>query len=233
MLNFAKVPFRNERLPRLIYGLAVTALVVATLIHGITLTRYLLREQEELDVKVAELEAKFADLRNKLNLAETELNSKTDAVRTERIRFLSDIYRQKSFPWTGLFNKLETLTPPGVRIASISPGEPGDEVGEIEVNIQVVGRTLGDVLEMVKRLEADQLFTTVLPLRESENDREGGGGIAAALTLQYLRSRAELPPAPALPAVGAVEEEMEDDSALPPGEESPPDIPKPTGAEIP
>ncbi len=204
MLNFAKVPFRNERLPQLIYGLAVTAMVVATLIHGVTLTRYLMREQEELDVKVEELEAEFDELETKLNRAETELSSKTNDVRTERTRFLSGVYQQKSFPWTGLFNKLETLIPPGVRIASISPGEPGDEVGEIEVNLQVVGRTLGDVLEMVKRLETDQLFTTVLPLRESENAQDGGD-IAAALTLQYLPSRSEPPSGRAPPEDATVE----------------------------
>ncbi len=198
MLNFAQVPFRNERLPRLLYGLIASVLAVLTLVHAVALTRYLLREQEELDVKVEELVAELAGLEAELSRTEAEIGSKANNVRTGRIHFLTNLYRQKSFPWTGLFNQLEALIPPGVRIASISPGDPGEEPGEIEVNLQVVGRTLSDVLELVKRLETDELFTTVLPLREAETEREGGG-IAATLRLQYLRSRLPQPPQPTSP----------------------------------
>lgn len=188
MLNFAEVPFRNERLSQILYGLTASVLAILTLIHTVALTRYLLREQEELDVKVEELVAELAELEAEFSRTEAEISSKTNEARTGRIRFLTNLYQQKSFPWTGLFNQLEALMPPGVRIASISPGDPGDELGEIEVNLQVVGRKLSDVLELVKRLEIDDLFATVLPLREAETDREGGG-IAATLRLQYLRSR--------------------------------------------
>jgi Tfp pilus assembly protein PilN len=204
VLNFAQIPFRNERLPRLLYGLTASVLAIFTLIHAVALTRYLLREQEELDVKVEELVVELAELETELGRTEAEVSSSTNDVRTSRIRFLTNLYQQKSFPWTGLFNQLETLIPPGVRIASISPGDPGEEPGQIEVNLQVVGRTLNDVLELVKRLETDDVFATVLPLREGETEREGGG-IAATLTLQYLRSRIPQPPSPASPEDEAVE----------------------------
>jgi Tfp pilus assembly protein PilN len=192
-LNLAKVPFRNERFPRLLYGMAATILVTVTVVHAVLLTRYLLREREELDVKVGALEKELADLEGKLRTAQTDLNSKRSAVGTERIRFLAAVYQQKSFSWTGLFNELEVITPAGVLIKSVAPAELGEEEtdGQIQVSLEVVGRSLDDVLEMVKRLEANRLFNTVLPLKESTEEERDGGGVAATLTLQYLPPRAD------------------------------------------
>lgn len=189
-LNFARVPFRNERLPMLGFGLAVAVLIAVTLVHGVVLTRYLLREQEELDAKVDVLQKEHADLETQILRTENELQSQRNEARTERIRFLAALYRQKSFSWTGLFNELETLTPAQVRITSIAPAEIGDLEDEyeqgIEVKLEVIARGPEDVLEMVRRLEANRLLANVLPIRESEGGERAAGGVAASLTLRYL-----------------------------------------------
>ena len=53
--NFARRPFVNERLPRTVFILAATLVIGTTLVHGFFLARYLVREQEELDLQVSEL----------------------------------------------------------------------------------------------------------------------------------------------------------------------------------
>ncbi len=181
-LNFAEAPFRNERLPWFVYGIAVTALIAITVIHAVTLTRYFMREQEELDVKVASLETELNGMTDDVNQTQGELSAQTDQARNEKILFLAALYRRRSFSWTGFFNELESLTPAPVRITSIAPGGVSpidDDIGdELEIQIQIVARTLEDVLEMMSRLEANHLYASVLPLRESEGgqrvERRGG-----------------------------------------------------------
>ena len=210
-LNFARVPFRNERLPLLIYGLAAVSLLGTTVTHGVILTRYLLREQEELDVKVAALDEELERRETELQQTENELRSERSEARTERIRFLTATYRQKSFSWTGLFNELEAITPAAVRITSIAPSA---EQGQIQVRLHVVGRTLADVLEMVGELEAHQLFGTVLPLNETQESEEGGE-IAATLMLQVFPERAGQEPATPVSTEATEAEEEQSEEPVP------------------
>jgi Tfp pilus assembly protein PilN len=190
-LNFAQAPFRNERLPALIFGFAASVLLGATILHGVVLTRYLLREQEELDAKVEALQKELSATEAGIQRAEDELRSQRNDVRTERIRFLANVYRHKGFSWTGLFNELESLTPAAVRITSIAPAgiasTTDDIEEEIQVELHVIARSLDDVLEMVRRLEAAQYLTTVLPQMVSDGeDTRDAEGWSAIITLQYL-----------------------------------------------
>ena len=190
-LNFAKIPFRNERVPGIFYGLAVALLLALTVVHAVFLTRYLMREQEELDVKVASLQEELAELNSRIGRTQSELRSQTNEAGTERIRFLARLYYHKNFSWTDLFNELETLTPPAVRITSIAPGPIGtkdDEIKEeIQIQLQVVARSFENILEMVSRLEENHLLMNVLPLSEADRTETDDGGHAATLTLKYLR----------------------------------------------
>lgn len=184
--NFSRAPFGNERLPRLVFMLAAALVLGATLVHGFFLARYLVREQEAVDLKVG-------DLRDQLDATDAEI-SRTEASRArqqtalanERTVFLTRIYRLKSFSWTWLFNELEEITPAAVRITSIAPFE---DDGEIAVLLTLVGRTLTNVLEMVSALEASAFFATVFPLEEVDLAAIGDGretGIAATLQLRYV-----------------------------------------------
>ncbi len=194
-LNFARVPFRNERLSQLIFSIAAIGLVAATVVHGVVLTRYLQREREELDSKVQAYEEEVAEVEESLSRKRIELDSKKNEARDERIRFLSSIYRQKNFSWTGLFNELESISPAAVRITSIAPTEIA---GDLLVRLSIVGRSLEDVLEMVTRLEASRLFETVLPMDEMQEGDGGTGGVEATLSLRFLPSstRGETLPEP-------------------------------------
>lgn len=187
-INFSRRPFRNERFPRLAYGLTAGILVVTTMAHGLVLSRYLLREREELDVKVLELETEIQETDAELARVREELLSRRNEERTEKIRFLAELYRHKSFSWTRLFNELESITPEAVRITSIDPTT--NEEG-IEVVLSLVGRTLADVLEMMRRLEASGLFARVLPTEEMEDEKEPGGGVVARLSIRYLAGEGE------------------------------------------
>ncbi len=180
-LNFAKVGFRNERLPRLLFGIAAVSLVAATVWHGVVLTRYLLREREELDLKVQSMEEELTGMDTKISRTRAELRTQRNELMTQRIEFLADVYRQKGFSWTELFNQLEELVPRNVRITSISPSAAR---GVMEVRLTTIGRSLEALLELVQSLEESRYFATVMPINEAQ--QEEGGEVAATVTLRYL-----------------------------------------------
>jgi Tfp pilus assembly protein PilN len=195
--NFSRAPFVNERLPRLVVSLAAAAVAFGTVVHGAFLTRYLLREQEALDLRVEELRKELSDTDSRIAGAKVTVAENRTELGNEQTRFLMTLFRKKSFSWTGLFNELEKLTPPSVRITSIAPEE---EKGEILVTMTVVGRSLQDILEMVRALESSSFFATIYPLDEANLDDESRGetGIAATLRLDYVEDvRESAPPPPA------------------------------------
>jgi Tfp pilus assembly protein PilN len=184
--NFSRAPFENERLPRFAFMLTAALVLGVTLVHGFFLARSLVREQEALDMIVAELEQELEATDDAISRTEASLARQQTALANERTEFLTRIYRHKGFSWTGLFNELEEITPAAVRITSIAPFEVD---GEIAVTMNVVGRTLTNVLEMVSALEASSIFATVFPLEEVDLAELGDGretGIAATLELRYL-----------------------------------------------
>ncbi len=185
-LNFAKAPFRNGRLPRFFFAVVAGALAVATLGHVIVLTRYLLREAEELDVTVQGMEERLSGLVADIDCTRTALDVQRNDLMSQRVSFLADIYRQKGFSWTGFFNQLESVIPPNVRITSISPSAAR---GEIEVRLTTVGRSLEDLLMLVRSLEESRFFGTVMPLNEAHQEEEGT--VSSIVTLRYLAEENE------------------------------------------
>ncbi len=184
--NFARRPFVNERLARLVFVVAAALTIGLTLVHGFFLARYLVREQEALDVQVAELRDELAGTESRIASASASVAQGQSALSNERTVFLTRLYRLKSFSWTGLFNELEAITPKAVRITSIAPLEVD---GEISVTLTLVGRVLQNVLEMVSALEGSSFFATVFPLDEVDLADLGAGtdsGIAATLRLRYV-----------------------------------------------
>lgn len=185
-LNFAKAPFRNERLPRVFFAVVAGALAIATLGHVIVLTRYLLREAEELDVAVQGMEERLSGLVADIDRTRAALDVQRNDSMSQRVSFLADVYRQKGFSWTGLFNQLESVIPPNVRITSISPSAAQ---GEIEVRLTTVGRSLEDLLMLVRSLEESRFFGTVMPLNEAH--QEEAGTVSSTVTLRYLAEENE------------------------------------------
>ena len=188
--NFAREPFRNARLPRLIFAAVAAATLLVTVIHGFVLASHLLRERQDVDIHVETLRQELGETQATIADARTTLQEESGRLRGERTRFLSRLYRRKGFSWTGLFNELEEITPAAVRITSIAPAE---DDGEITVTMSLVGRSLPDVIEMVRALEGSEIFDAVFPLDEVDLEEDEGGGVAATLNLNYIEKQLDEP----------------------------------------
>ena len=232
--NFARRPFVNERLPRLVFVVAATLVIGLTLVHGFFLARYLVREQEELDVQVAELRDELARTNSRIASAAASVAQGQTELSNDKTLFLAHLYRLKSFSWTGLFNELEEITPRAVRITSIAPVEID---GEISVTLTLVGRTLQNVLEMVSALEGSSFFATVFPLDDvdlAEMDAGTGSGIAATLQLRYVDFEPRTPePEPKSEPDPVLENATTRDDAEPPELDVIEDDPRPTAEREP
>jgi Tfp pilus assembly protein PilN len=126
------------------------------------------------------MEERRSSLLADIDRTRAALEAERNDVMSQRVAFLADTYRQKGFSWTGLFNQLESVIPPNVRITSISPTAAQ---GEIEVRLTIVGRSLEDLLTLVRNLEQSRFFGTVMPLNEAQQEQEGT--VSSTVTLRY------------------------------------------------
>ena len=79
------------------------------------------------------------------------------------------LIEQRLFSWTAFFNVIERTLPANVMLTAVRPdaGEEGTSV-----DLAVVGRTVADIEEFIRRLEGTGVFADVLA-RQGELNDEG------------------------------------------------------------
>jgi Tfp pilus assembly protein PilN len=199
--NLARQPFRNERLPNLLFALAVVAVVVLTVRHAFVARALLPGRTSALHDEVMRLEGEAARLRSEqASLRGVAPEPKALA----RWLVVKDLVDRRAFSWTNLFARLEERLPDGARLVSITPKVTR---GEIVLDVQAVVRSPEVGWQFVRTLEAGGDFDDVFPLSE-------GAGGEFHYTMRY-RPRPEAAAASAAAPV----------TAAPTAEGSPPSPP--------
>ena len=178
--NLASRPFRNERLPATLFGVAAALLLVFTARHAFELTRLPARSTA-LHHEVAALQADADRLRDE---ARRLRGPKPDGATIGQWTLLKDLVDKRAFSWTRLLGRLESVLPDGVRIVAI---DPSVKKGQMRVELSAVCRTAQDSLTLVKVLEASDEFEDVYPVSDA-----GGEGGESRYTMRYRPL--ELPP---------------------------------------
>jgi len=199
--NLARRPFRNERLPNLLFALAVLAVVVLTVRHAFVVRALLPGRTSALHDEVMRLEEEEAQLRSEqASLRGVAPEPKALA----RWLVVKDLVDRRAFSWTNLFARLEERIPDGARLVSIAPRV---NRGEILLDVQAVVRSPEVGWQFMRTLEEGGDFDDVFPLSEG-----------AAGEFHYTMRYRPRPEAAAADAPAAV-------SSSPPSEGSPPSIP--------
>jgi Tfp pilus assembly protein PilN len=199
--NLARRPFRNERLPNLLFALAVLAVVVITVRHAFVVRALLPGRTSALHDEVMRLEEEAAQLRSEqASLRGVAPEPKALA----RWLVVKDLVDRRAFSWTNLFARLEERIPDGARLVSIAPRV---NRGEILLDVQAVVRSPEVGWQFMRTLEEGGDFDDVFPLSEG-----------AAGEFHYTMRYRPRPEAAAADAPTAV-------SSSPPSEGSPPSIP--------
>lgn len=161
--NLARRPFRNERLPNLLFALAAVALVAVTVRHGVIVRGLLPGRTSALHDEVTRLEAEAARLRSE----QASLRGVTPEARAlARWVAVKDLVDRRAFSWTGLFARLEERLPDGARLVSIAPSV---HRGEVVLDVQAIVRSAEVGWQFMRSLEEAGDFDGVFPLSEGQN----------------------------------------------------------------
>ena len=166
--NLATRPFYNDRAVQLALaavGLAVAAVLVAGGLRLVELSRThraLTMQAEAAEREAAAVSAQAARHERAVPADGPEASN---AAAEEVKRLIA----ARLFSWTAFFNVIERTLPPGVMLTAVRPD--ADERGT-SIDLAVIGRTVADVEEFIRRLEATGRFRDVLA-RQGERNEDG------------------------------------------------------------
>ena len=188
-LNLARRPFRNESLPNLAFLLAVLLALALTAEQALSARRLLSAQATALHADVAALEGELSGLRRE---ALALRGPAPDPEKVAEWSALKDLVDRRTFSWSRLLARLESVLPPGVRLASIDPSSSG---GRVRLQVIAVARSREDAFEFVRALREKGGFEDVYPTSLTR----GIDGDQITCSMTY---RPETRPAPA-PAEGS------------------------------
>jgi len=192
-LNFARRPFRNENLPRVLWSLGWTVLAAATVAHGVALRELLAGATSRRSGAVAALDRERTLLRDEA-AALRRVSAEPDAV--VRWGVLKGLVDQRVMAWTELLATLEEALPGGVRLTTITPSL---SEGRNRLDLVAVAPTMDEMLELIRALQDRAEFSEVYPLGISETSR----GFEARCSMIYAPGkRTARPLVPATAEVG-------------------------------
>lgn len=167
-MNLATRPFYNERAVHLVVaalGLAIVAILVLEVVRFVALSRAL----GELTLAAETAEGEAAAVSARTARLEREMPRDARATVVAAAKEVNRLIEQRLFSWTAFFNVIEQTLPTGVMLTAVRPD--ADEEGT-SVDLAVIGRTVADIEEFIRRLEETGVFADVLA-RQGELNEEG------------------------------------------------------------
>jgi Tfp pilus assembly protein PilN len=163
-LNLASRPARNETLPTLGFYVALAALMGVTVEHGITVRSLMPDRTSARRAEVARLEEDAARIRVQAAALRSPAPDKGVVARWVAIKDLVD---KRTFSWTKLLSRLETVIPEGVRITAIVPHV---EKGTVQLELTVEAQSYEEGLVLLQRLQQRAAFRGPRPVSASSKD---------------------------------------------------------------
>ena len=167
-MNLATRPFYNDRAVHLVLGVLGLA-VVAVLAAGAVRLVELSRTQRALTLEADAAERETAAVSNRTARLEREMPGDALAALAAAAEEVNRLVERRLFSWTAFFNVIERTLPAGVMLTAVRPDT--DEEGT-SVELAVVGRTVADVEDFIRRLEESGVLADVLA-RQGERNDEG------------------------------------------------------------
>jgi hypothetical protein len=209
--NLATNPVKNYSL----YFLGCLVLLAGALMFSLFNAKSLLSWQSEsnrLQANISEQQKKRSDLQNeasRLKLRITQIKTPQFISETE---FMNNAIKRRTFSWTTLFDEFERIFPDNVKMVSVYP-QISDE--QINVLMEVAGKSLNDIVELISVLQKAPAFSEVVLKTERQ---QTDGLLHAAISLTYrpenLSSQPQTQTAPA-PGVSVDETDETTESTAP------------------
>jgi len=218
--NLSTRPFYNERLVRLALILLAVVVVGATVFNVTRILRYS-RSDTRLATQASRDEARAADLRQQAAQLRASVDLKQIEQASEGARQANDLIDRRTFSWTELLNRFETMLPDDVHLNSVRPRVDRD-VGVL-LRVAVAARGIDDVSAFIEKLDESGVFANVRPAEEHVDEE---GLLQSMLEMGYRQ-------APAKPAASDASDAADRPAApeQPPAQpaEAPQPAPAPSG----
>lgn len=179
-LNLATQPFRNEKTPVILLGVAAVAILGLTVQHALILRTLLPGRTSGTRQEASALDAESNRLREEARALRVP---RAEPAGMAEWGLIKDLVDRRAFSWTLLFAHLESVLPYGVRLVSIAPTV---RKGTVAIDVEAEARRPEDAREFVRRLEGREEFDDVYLRGEGEEGK-------VRFTMKYRPSGRSLP----------------------------------------
>ncbi len=180
-LNLASRPFRNESLPNLGFALVSVFALALTVQHAFALRGLLGERSSALHTQAAGLESELSSLRREAQSVRVQA---PESGRLAEWRAVKELVDRRTFSWTLLLSRLESVLPAGVRLETIAPSLSG---GVLRLELRAVARSRDVGYDFAAALQAQGSFDAVLP-RAVDSEAKGE---RFSYTMVYLSKQAQ------------------------------------------
>ena len=117
---------------------------------------------------------------------ERELNTPEATAKLSEVNFLNELIARKTFSWTEVFSRLENLVPNDVHLMGLSPEISA--TGPIVMRMEVRGRTVESISQLISALEQSPSFENVVVSTEQKTD-SAARDVDVSLSVNYFPSK--------------------------------------------
>jgi Tfp pilus assembly protein PilN len=181
--NLASSPVKNHTLFFLgcFVLLAATAAFTVFNIRSIS-TGYLAARKLEADTLTSQKQ--ISDLKQEADALEGRIAVIKTVDFVNETEFVNAAVAKRVFSWTTLFDQLESALPGSVKMVSVSPAFSDKD---ISIQMEVSGRSLNDIVDLIKRLQASPVFSEVFFMNER---KDNDGSLHVSISLRYSPEQA-------------------------------------------
>lgn len=169
-INLATHPYEDAKEFWQRWGIGLVLMGVVTLaLLGFTLWRWHKAANDRAEM--GKLQHNIAVLDGKLARAETILNRPENRTLREQSSYLNNLFQQKAFSWTKIFEELERVMPPRLHVVSMRPEMTSDN--QLEIKLTVAGESRDRAIDLVRKMEDSQHFQQTHISQESGSGQAG------------------------------------------------------------
>lgn len=187
--NLASTPVKNYSL-FFLGCLILTIFTIGFAVFNISSLSRSFAESKRLQERITEQQRKKLGLQQGASKIRAEIAQIKTPKFVAETEFINGAIKRRIFSWTQLFNEFETALPNNVKMVSVFPSINVKEE-EVRINMEVAGRGLNDILDLIKVLENSPVFSDVFFKSERQ---DADGLLYATISLQYLPEQVKTTP---------------------------------------
>ena len=197
-INLARRPFRNNTVHYVVF-ISCFVLLVAASVYNVYDYASTGGEISRLDEELGDRTGRYRGLGDEVEKMKADVARLDLTTLNTKSNFANGLILSRLFSWSALFDRIEELIPPDVKIRSI---RPSISPKGIEIQIDGMARTPPALYEFETALDGSNFFTGVYPV--SESTRESKTELNFDLMMNYIPSGriSREPVAPGTPMAG-------------------------------